>query len=259
VGAKAGLATTKGGLAMTATLNMQDFIELMQAIDGTGLSVSVVRQHIARVGEQGVCDSQLTVLHRSGLDADIYEAAKAGTLGVVDRTVLRHVLRLPPRYGEQCEFPVWKTIRIGEYKGAKGYLAALKAAGRLVSNPAKDIMGKKAFTTASAAEDVHLVKVTPRDLMFAESPRFDRFIARGLELGLEKCQTEDGPALRLTYADQPRGEWVRVAMDITTDSGGGPRVFSVERDEGGLWLYASWCRPDRGLDLDNPWVFRSRK
>ena len=39
-------------------------------------------------------------------------------------------------------------------------------------------------------------------------------------------------------------EWLTVAMDAISGSGGYPRVFGVHRDGDGLWLRADDGRPD---------------
>ena len=54
------------------------------------------------------------------------------------------------------------------------------------------------------------------------------------------CPNEVGPQLRLQYADQPKGEWLRIAMEAITASDGYRRLFSVGHDGGDLWLYGDY-------------------
>ncbi|QQR82159.1 hypothetical protein IPJ70_02640 [Candidatus Campbellbacteria bacterium] len=141
-------------------------------------------------------------------------------------------------------FTVWKTIRIGDHLGVKGYLDALGVADRSVYD---------------GAEDIHLVRVTPRSVGFTKSPRFDMFIVRILKLGLEPCPTEVGSALRLAYDDQPKGESIRVATKSIIISMGASFVHIVELVGDGLGHVDSWYSPSKELNLDDEWVLRYRK
>lgn len=80
---------------MTATLNLQQVSEYLLATEETGLPISLLKRHLQMVGEKGVCDPQLSGLHKSGLYTDLLEASRLGNLGSVDRTIFRHLLGLP--------------------------------------------------------------------------------------------------------------------------------------------------------------------
>ncbi|MCI5108567.1 MAG: hypothetical protein MRY49_01840 [Candidatus Pacebacteria bacterium] len=80
-----------------ATLNVSDVTVFLSAADETGISLTVLGHHLRRIKEQGVCEKQLTLLHRSGVDSDFLEAVRAGNLENVDRAIFRHVLGLSPK------------------------------------------------------------------------------------------------------------------------------------------------------------------
>jgi hypothetical protein len=75
----------------------------------------------------------------------------------------------------------------------------------------------------------------------------------------EICQPEDAYYLRMAYTDQPKGEWVRLAMDTIPDSDGYPDVFHLVHDDDGLWLLSDWCNPGYEVGHDDLWFARLRK
>jgi len=154
------------------------------------------------------------------------------------------------------EFVVWKTITLGTHKDAKSLKKQVEKDGFRVSDWAADIMGKPAFTLATGETSVDLVNVSVGELGFTKATPLRDIYARAIELGLQLCPAEVGPQLRRQYADQPNGEWLRVAMEAITDSGGDLDVFSVAHDDGGQWLDASWGKPDDEWNPDYRFVFR---
>lgn len=138
------------------------------------------------------------------------------------------------------ELNVWKTIKLGTgLKTADDFSRALKENGCKIGNWAKDIFNKPEFpefTVAPQETEVDLVVVSVAELGFKEGTTRQNICKRAHELGLALCLAEVGPQLRLQYQDQPKNEWILVAMDPITDSGGLPGVFCVGRDGKGLWL-----------------------
>ena len=112
----------------------------------------------------------------------------------------------------------WKTIRLGVHKTADEYRKAMKSAKNKVGDGVGELLGNAKFTCATEETDVDLVVLSGAELDFKESAEYSDICARALELGLELCPAEVGPALRLAYKDQPRGEWLIIAMKAITDS-----------------------------------------
>lgn len=155
---------------------------------------------------------------------------------------------------------VWKTIKIGTgIKNGKALCSELEKKDFRIGDWARDMLGQKAFTVATAEEDVDLVRLSVADLGFKEGARYDAICARAIEMGLELCPAEVGPQLRLQYPDQPRDEWFVIAMEAIRASGGRLGVFGVEHGGLGRWLNCSDGDPDRFWHAAYRFVFRARK
>jgi hypothetical protein len=107
----------------------------------------------------------------------------------------------------------WKTIKLGVHKTAGEYLQALKRVRYHISDWVNDILGEAEFTCATKETDVDLVVLSVAELGFKDGAKHSEICVRALKMGLLLCPVEVGPALRLTYKDQPRGEWLIIAMN----------------------------------------------
>jgi hypothetical protein len=160
------------------------------------------------------------------------------------------------KIGIASSFKIWRTLTLGAGpKTADAYCQALKAAGFTIDDWAKDILSKPAFTVAAKETKIDLVNVSVTELGFSNGASTKQIYDRAKELGLFLCPDEAGPALRLVYKDQPRGEWLHVAMESIADSVGDPDVFSVGHYVTGRWLRAYCDRPDDFWDASGRWVF----
>jgi hypothetical protein len=120
-----------------------------------------------------------------------------------------------------------------------------------------DILGR--ISCSQVEVDIDLVVLSVGDLGFKGSARYADICSKGVELGLELCPAEVGPALRLQYGDQPRDEWLRIAMEAITDRGGDRGIFRVGRGSDGLWLIADYGRPGGVWGAGGRFVFARRK
>lgn len=148
---------------------------------------------------------------------------------------------------------LWKTIEIGtkEPKFGKDII---------ISSYAKDLLSKTTYPKKK--ENIDLVILTPKDLGFTSycttTQLFDE--ANLAKYGVELCPAYVAPFLRQEYMNQPNGEWLYIAMNPITDSGGNPGVFGVGRRDGGeVWLYGDWADPGDVWNLGGRFVFRLRK
>ncbi len=164
------------------------------------------------------------------------------------------------KMAEQPNSPVWKTIKLGTgLKTAKDFRKALKKSGNLIGDWVDDILGKPVFTASDTEKEVDLVNVSVAELGFKDGAIRKDIYGRALELGLELCPAEVGPQLRLQYADQPKGEWLRIAMKPITDSDGDLFVFAVGHDYGERLLHGDRAHPGRFWDGGSRWCFLRSK
>lgn len=151
-------------------------------------------------------------------------------------------------------FATWKTVKIGTHQSVNELRKALEANGNVIGDWANEILSKPAFTVASEQTEIELVQISNFKLGFKEGAHLRDTYKRALELGLELCPNEVGPQLRLQYKDQPKDEWLSIAMCTIATSGDYLGVFYVI-DYGGPWLRGGDAHPDRFRDGNNCFVF----
>ena len=157
-------------------------------------------------------------------------------------------------------FAPWMTIKLGTgLKDADAIRKAIADEGGRISDWANDILGQPAFTVATEETEVELVVVSVAELGFKDGAKYSDICERAKQLGLALCPPEVGPQLRLQYKDQPKGEWLRIAMEPITVSGGNLEVFLVEHDDDGLWLYSDDGLPGSFWYGFSRFVFVGRK
>jgi hypothetical protein len=146
-----------------------------------------------------------------------------------------------------AQAPIWKTITIGEYKGANAVRAAIDAAPCPIAmgDWADEILGRPAFPFSRAKLDIDLVVVSAAELGFGPDGASLRDIyARADTFGLDLCPAEVGPILRLNYLDQPIGEFLHVAMRPVATYGGELVDFTLGNGGSSLLLIGGNAQPD---------------
>ncbi len=151
---------------------------------------------------------------------------------------------------------IWKTIKLGtELKTVDDFRRQIGNYGRRIGDWANDILGKPAFTISDEEFEVDLVIKSVAELGFPNGATRAQIYDRAISLGLELCPAEVGPQLRLQYLDQPKDEWLRIAMEPIADSVGDLYVFNVGHAGDDRWLNVHSGHPDRHWSADNRWVF----
>jgi hypothetical protein len=146
-----------------------------------------------------------------------------------------------------AQAPIWKTITIGEYKGANAVRAAIDAAPCPIAmgDWADEILGRPAFPFSRAKLDIDLVVVSAAQLGFGpDGASLHDIYARADTFGLDLCPAEVGPILRLNYLDQPLGEFLHVAMRPVATYGGELVDFMLGNGGSALLLIGGDANPD---------------
>ncbi len=109
-------------------------------------------------------------------------------------------------------------------------------------------------------ENQKFIRLTVADLGFDSNAEYQKICTRAEELGLELCEQDDGPKLRLSY-DQPIGDYyLNTAMKSIEVSGGHLRFWCLDRyGDGETELHWSSGYAVRKWHPDNKFVFRIRK
>jgi hypothetical protein len=215
-------------------------------------SVKQALHFFTLVDQRGTSEERLQALYQNGLLSDLLDPD--ANVDEINRDEYRKVLGLSP---VTMVFQTWKTIVLGRRKTAEDYRKSIKA-HRRVDNYANHLLGKTSI--AEIEVEVDLVRASVKDLGFKKKIRLNAIIARALSYGLEKCVAEVGPALADQYSDQPKGEYLAIAMDAITGLGGYPSIFGVRRVDCGPWLGTCDRYPASVYDPDDVFVFvRPRK
>jgi len=146
-----------------------------------------------------------------------------------------------------AQAPIWKTITIGEYNGANAIRAAIDAAPCpiAIGDQADEIIGRPAFPFSRTKVDIDLVVVSVAELGFGlDGASLRDIYARAGRSGLDLCPAEVGPILRLSYLDQPLGEFLHIAMRPVATYAGELVDFTLGNGGTALLLIGGEARPD---------------
>jgi hypothetical protein len=155
-----------------------------------------------------------------------------------------------------AEFPIWRRLTIGTYKGVNAIRDAFDAARMRIGDSADEILGRPAFPFSSSKTELDLVVLTAGDLGFAPgSITVAEIYRRALQLGLELCPAEIGPQLRLEYLNQPVGEFLHIAMHPVATYHGDLVDLTVANGGAGLLLLGGDASPEIKFHSSVKFVF----
>ncbi|MEK7529332.1 MAG: hypothetical protein AAB570_00205 [Patescibacteria group bacterium] len=263
---------TKAGTALTAS-ELRFLYEVDEPIEEFGY---VRDPRIAELRSQRNTDTDMLVVfdcepHQiARSDDQINESTKAyvGKIdsGVFDKIAQHNIEHI------YLSFPERKIRRFDQDSGGRT-LEDMKSRMRLGGHQflgegefmvdsddfKRSIYTDKTFTTLKPRETHHLIRLSVADLGFPNGASYPEIMDRALKLGLELCLPEDALEYRISYTDQPIGEYVGIGIKPISGRDRNPRVFNVRRSDDGSWLINDWASPDFHWDADDVFVFRLRK
>lgn len=122
------------------------------------------------------------------------------------------------------------------------WIARLESKGYKISNHAKGMLHSKDFKpTLGVATEIAVLKGiiwNDNDLIITENVR-----TKALELGFSAPNAEVACLIRENFSDEEIEAmglyWIVIMHEPTKDSGGGPLLLRINRDDDGSWLAAS--------------------
>lgn len=149
---------------------------------------------------------------------------------------------------------IWRTIQIGTgIENGESFCSKLKRNDYQFTSLVREMLQRETFRVAPKVTEVDLVVLSVADL---GGGCYDAICGRAIEMGLELCPDEVGPQLRLQYPDQPRDEWLAIAMEAIPDSRGHLFLFTVKHDRFARCLCSYPYAPDLHFGDDRKFVFR---
>ena len=136
--------------------------------------------------------------------------------------------------GDDCVSPCWRMVAIGVHKNVTAMRDALDGAGQriAISQTADEIMRRPLFQYAQSPALLRLYRVRGSELGYQDNGDVSLrdIYQRASELEYDLCPAEVGPMLRLSYLDQPTGEFLDIAHVPVHRYGGQPIRLMVGSD-----------------------------
>lgn len=155
----------------------------------------------------------------------------------------------------EIKFAFWGSVVIGLFKTMSVLFESLK--NFETKENAINILNQPGFTLAQKEKKLFLCSATVRDLTGKGIATTQEILDAVEKVGY-LCPAEVGPALRVQYCNQPRAQWLRVAMEPipvkpTVDVGD---IFVVEHKRNGeLALDVLFAPPSYIWDGDDIFLF----
>ncbi|MCX6726417.1 MAG: PcfJ domain-containing protein [Candidatus Shapirobacteria bacterium] len=231
-------ALKMGKMSIDATMSHEDVAKIVRLTKG----VRCLPEEIALAQEE--VSAQTKVLYVDKLSSRFFQWLPEN---------VEHV------YDSFSEGKISRESIVAGGISAKVLVTDMKQKGMEPSDYAKSMMENSDFVTLKQSEKIDLIHLTVGDMGFTDIPTTDELYQRALELGLELCPPEVGPALRLKDENQAMWSSYYIGMKQISGSDGGPDVFEVGRGGDTPWLRSVWAYPGYHWALDREFVFRLRK
>jgi hypothetical protein len=139
-------------------------------------------------------------------------------------------------------FPVWKTIRLGQFKGPAGYYRELKRGKYEINRTADSALARSEIAPSGTVAELVLISQTM--VRMNKDVPYCRFYGQVTALGYQPCNGEVAAALRLDFDEQGHDS-VSLGMIPINDFGGHDYIrgciLSLRYNQGDLFLCSSYC------------------
>lgn len=154
----------------------------------------------------------------------------------------------------QEKMEIFKKITVGDYDPSCMVYNLTSGEYYKVKDFAKLALDSVTYTKTVGTINLTLISVEKLGLVYGAT--LEQIYERALELGLKLCPSEIGPRLRFLYENQPKGDWIRIAMEPIHFSDGNSVIFSLahNRLSGEELLVEDGC-PNRRWVPETKFVF----
>lgn len=126
--------------------------------------------------------------------------------------------------------PTWRIV-LGTHRDGAALLKSVTVRKGIVTDWAREILTDTALSIAPVEVEVEVMALTLAELR-VKKPLYRLICRSGQRLGYRLCPPEGVVALRLAYADQPKGECIVAAMRAIPDAEGNPCVLALNHIAG---------------------------
>ena len=157
-----------------------------------------------------------------------------------------------------ADIPIWKTITLGAYRDPNAVRSLLDHSPCPIGlgDSVDEAIGRPAFPFTKTKLEVDLIVISVAGLGFPkDGASILDIYKRASAIGLEFCPADLGPALRLIYIDQPRGEFLHIAMQPVALYNGELVDFTLGNDGTRLLLVGGDGRPELVLPGTVQFIF----
>jgi hypothetical protein len=157
--------------------------------------------------------------------------------------LLRALKRLLSNEGEWRKPKTFKVVELGKFPDTKTLLNKLVESNIELGAYVRDCFPQR-FRLANRRRKVSLVVVSVSEMGFDEGATYAVIVRGARSRGLELCDQEVAPILRLEYQNQPVGDFLMTATEPFQVQGTCPLLFTLHNSGGLLYLDNYRCGDD---------------
>ena len=156
--------------------------------------------------------------------------------------------------------PVWKEIKLIEYKSCNECIQDLKKNNYKISLWIEDIFKINNFSFKNYNFPINLVRKSVKEFGFSEPTEIQDIYKEIKKSGFELVPPEIAILCRKYYNEQPTGEWLRFATPLNSmkDSDGVPHLPKLGKALGLYFIETYWAYPKAIFHPHNEFVMMTK-